>query len=202
MDPLARRDPADHRRVVVRVPEIRVAAPEGVERLGKELPRRQEARRPLREAVELLDPVARRPRVAEVVAPGELDEDVREGSVRVPLRVHVDVCVPDLLALSHPALHEHEALRPEAYAPVEQEHPLALRRSDARATRLEASAVLLRDDRERQAIADGGPRPPPRFRPSSRRPRARDPPRSRFARRRSRAPRSSRAGAPPRRARA
>ena len=69
----------------------------------------------------------------------------------------MDVSVPDLLALSHPALHEPEALRPQAYAPVEQEHPLALRRGDARATRFEASAVLLRDDRERQAIADGGP---------------------------------------------
>src|SRR5213075_2529334 len=77
-DAAARGDLPQDRRVVVREADVRVLGAESVERSLEQRPRREEARRPLRIAVEVLGAEARRPRVVEVVAPRELREQTPE----------------------------------------------------------------------------------------------------------------------------
>ena len=72
------RDVPQNRRVVVGERDVGVVRAEARERAEQQRPRREKARRPFREAVEVLGAEARRPRVVEVVAPRELGEQAPE----------------------------------------------------------------------------------------------------------------------------
>ena len=108
--------------------------------------RGEEACRSFRIQIEVLGTEAGRPRLVEVRAPRDLGDDVPERAIWIAGGFDVDVSIPDRLSTRKPVSHERKAVLPEAYPPVEQEHPLAVGRPDPRPSSFESTAVRLRDD--------------------------------------------------------
>jgi len=136
-------DPAQHGRVVVREALLGVVAVERGERVEQQLARRDEAPGALREVVEVGRSEARRARIGEVLLPCELREELPEQRERVPVRGHVDVPRPDVIAFSDTPRDEPEGVRCERHARVEQQRQVRVGRFQARPARLEPAGVLL-----------------------------------------------------------
>src|SRR5262245_11633710 len=89
VDALALRNPANERRVVVRMAAVCITRPKRGDRFEEQLTRREKARSALRETIEVGGPEARGARVVEVLRPGELREQLPEQAEEVAVRAHV-----------------------------------------------------------------------------------------------------------------
>ena len=160
------------------------AAPEGVERLLQEIPRREEAGRPLRVAVEIVGVEARRPRIVEVARARRAPPSTfRNAPYGLPSRQHVHVPVPD--APPRPAADR----RTNARLPGRNRtRPSSSSTDSPRAAATPARRASKRPrfgcetTRQRQPVGQLRCARPPRSRPSSRRRRGRARRRSRSAR--------------------
>lgn len=157
MNRLSLRDPAEHRRVVVRTAEIRVPAVKGADRVQQQLSGREEASRSLRKAIEVLRAEARLARIVEVVAPRQLGDQPPEGGEEIAVRVDVDVRSPKAGTLDAVS-NVRESVGVDPHATVEEQRPFALRRLEPCPARFETAAVRLGQNADRHAICSGGKR--------------------------------------------
>ena len=137
------------------MPGVGIRAAKGVDRVGEQRPRREEARRPFRVPVEVADAEARVARVREVLRPRELGDQLPELAVDVAARVDLDVARPHSPTCAGVLVNIRERVPADAHAAVEEQHVFSLRNRNTPAARVEATTVRLRDRPDRQTAGDG-----------------------------------------------
>src|SRR5262249_36086453 len=147
-------DPADERRVVVRMARVRIPRAEGVNPVEEKGLRREKARGPFRVPVELVRGEARGRRPTEIVGPCKLREQLPVDREEIAVRLDFDVARPHVFSRPNALLHELQRVVGDRHASVEQQDELRPCVLDARTPCLEPPSVRFRDDTERNPISN------------------------------------------------